>query len=511
MRGNPWARLSLATIFLLTGCAGTTDGEVGDDAVWTAALSVAPVAGTSYDSSSKLSATWTASEESADHCILTASESVGGTSVSQTVSTTESTATITGLKSGTAYTVSISCCVDADCAQTLTPDDGDTAASGQTAAEYWQLQGNGASVTDLTPAVEDGNSKISALFYGADAGVDLAGKVQLYYGPLGADDKGLAVGVMADPLIDDPASAFIFSSLAGEAGLLNPSTATSLIQEINTGQGVPLDETMGGKIRLFFEATGSDNRTRVLFIDSQDGYVGLDFNADTASATCSLATDYGDGGGCVPTVAIGVQDDTDHGNANIRDARQFKVGWPTLDNWRWDGASGTFMIVTADLDPSCTDNSRTDVYAVWNGTDWVVQYDDTTGCPRFFTSMQAPTSVHVGGAKYKSYYGDTSQTDGQIADSPLPYLGPKKVIYADGAVSGESGIVDFDDWESQDTARDLHFLWPDGTEFSETEEGYIDDFMMMAPTQDLDFQVMYMAITDGSISPFSAGAVLVNP
>jgi hypothetical protein len=400
--------------------------------------------------------------------------------------------------------------VDADCAQTFAPED-DTVPTGQTADEYWQLQGSGVTVQDLTAVVEDGNSKISALFYGDGAGDDLAGKVQLYYGPLGADDKGLAVGVMADPLIDDPASAFIFSSLAGEAGLLNPESATSLIQEINTGQGVPLSETMGGKIRLFFEATGSDNRTRILSLDSQDGYVGLDFNAGAASVTCSLAADYGDGGGCEPAVAIGVQDDADHGNANIRDARQFKVGWPTLDDWRWDGASGTFLIFTTDLESTCTDNNRTDAYAVWNGTDWVVQYDDTTGCPRFFTSMQAPTSVHIGGAKYKLYYGDTSQTDGQITDSPLPYLGPKKVIYADGTASGESDIVDFADWESQETARDLHFLWPDGTEFSETEEGYIDDFMMMAPTQDLEFQVMYMAITDGTVSPISAGATLLNP
>lgn len=508
-----WYKFISLTLFLFfAACGGTS--STGSSSSWSAALAVSSVAsatveGTAYNSSSRLTATWTAPSTSVDHFVVTATETIGPSEVVQTVSGTATTVTFTGLKSDTSYDISLSACTDVDCAQTSTPAEG--AVTGQTAAEYWQLQGDGASVAELTPAVSDGNSKISAIFYGSDADADLAGKVQLYYGPLGASDKGLAVGLMADPLIDDPASAFIFTSLAGESGLLSPTSATTLIEEVNTGQGVPLSAALGGKIRLFFEANGSDGKARILYLDSQDGYIGQDFNADVTSGICSTTADYGSGGGCAPNVAIGIEGDAVQANTNVLNARQFKVAWPTLDDWRWDGASGTYMVFTVDLATSCSENTRTDGFAVWNGTDWVVQYDETTGCPKFFTSMQAPTSVHLGGASYKLYYGDTSQMSGAITGSQLPYLGPHKVIYADGAVSGDTSVVDFADWENQDDARDLHFLWPSGTEMSETEEGYIDDFMMMAPTQDLDFQVMYMAITDGTVSPTAAGAVLINP
>jgi hypothetical protein len=57
-----------------------------------------------------------------------------------------------------------------------------------------------------------------------------------------------------------------------------------------------------------------------------------------------------------------------------------------------------------------------------------------------------------GGARFKLYYGQ------------LPFLGPKKPLYADGAASGAAGL-----------------------------------------------QVMYIAITDGIVAPFAASAVLLNP
>ena len=46
---------------------------------------------------------------------------------------------------------------------------------------------------------------------------------------------------------------------------------------------------------------------------------------------------------------------------------------------------------------------------------------------------------------------------------------------------------------------------------SDTAEGYIDDYHFLSPTGSLDLQVMYMAITDGSIAPIAAAAVLLNP
>jgi hypothetical protein len=118
--------------------------------------------------------------------------------------------------------------------------------------------------------------------------------------------------------------------------------------------------------------------------------------------------------------------------------------------------------------------------------------------------------VHIGGVRYKLYYGDTANTTGQLATS-LPFLGPKRLLYADGAKSGLADRVDFEDWESQTAARDVAFLWPNGDLLDATAEGYIDDFHFMAPTGSLDLQVMYLAITNGTAVPLGAAAVLLNP
>lgn len=243
-------------------------------------------------------------------------------------------------------------------------------------------------------------------------------------------------------------------------------------------------------------------------LDSQDGYVGQDFNAGAASI-CSTTADYSTGGGCVPTVAIGVEGDAVEGNANINNARQFKLGWPILESTHWDGAAGTFMVFTTDAITSCTAFRQNHAYAVWTGTRWSVQYA-LNGCPKLFTSAQAAFPMHLGGVRYKMYYGDPSITTGRLPGN-LPFLGPKKLIYADGQISGATNVVDFEDWESQTAARDVVFLWPNGEQMDDTAEGYIDDYHFLAPTGSLDLQVMYVAITDGLIAPISAAAVLLNP
>ena len=72
-------------------------------------------------------------------------------------------------------------------------------------------------------------------------------------------------------------------------------------------------------------------------------------------------------------------------------------------------------------------------------------------------------------------------------------------------------MVDFEDWEGTTSARTAIFIWPDGTRLSAGAAGYIDDFSVVAPTADLALQVLYVAITDGTVTPFSAAAVLINP
>ena len=66
----------------------------------------------------------------------------------------------------------------------------------------------------------------------------------------------------------------------------------------------------------------------------------------------------------------------------------------------------------------------------------------------------------------------------------------------------------------QDLAREVRFVWPDGTELSEDDESRLDDYEVYAPTDDPDFLVMYanMSCTDGSCGvPFVGMAVLLNP
>ena len=244
-----------------------------------------------------------------------------------------------------------------------------------------------------------------------------------------------------------------------------------------------------------------------MWIDSKDGYYGLDFNAG-AAATCTTAADYSPGGGCEPTVAIPVDGDV-NGNSKITHSRQFKVAWPTLDSPHWDMSVGSFMVFTSDRVTGCSDVQQNHGYAVWDGVKWVVQYRDN-GCPKLFTSAQAAFPFHSGGARYRLYYGDPSITTGR-ATGNLPFLGPKKLIYADGSVSGAAGIVDFEDWEAQTSARDVVFLWPNGDQMDARAEGYIDDYHFLTPTGDPNLQVMYVTITDGAIAPIAVAAVLLNP
>ena len=169
-----------------------------------------------------------------------------------------------------------------------------------------------------------------------------------------------------------------------------------------------------------------------------------------AATVCSTPADYSIGGGCAPTVAIAVEGDPG--------GKQYAAN----------------------------------------------------GCPKLFTSAQAAFPFHNGGARYRLDYGDPSITDGK-GTSNLPFLGPKKLIYADGSATGAPGIVDFEDWEPQTSARDIIFLWPNGEQMDARAEGYIDDYHFLAPTGVLDLQVMYVTITDGASQPLSAAAVLRNP
>lgn len=479
----------------------------GSNPVMLGKIDAAVVGGTAITASSKLKVSWSAPAFTVDHYRITATDAVMNTSVAGTAAAGDTSMTLSGLKAATAYSVAVKACKDGACAQSGSYPP----VCATTTEEYWQLQGSGNTVGGLTRIVSDGNAKISATRFGPDAGGVNAARIQLYYGPQASGISKLVTAVTGQDTSAASAGSYLsFTSLAGSTGLAAPpaGTTNTLVASVATGQGVPLSAAMGGKVRLFFEAQGSDGKTRIMYLDSQDGYTGRDFNSGAATM-CSTAADYKSGGGCVPTVAIGVASDSSNANSKIDNARQFKLGHPTLNDWRWDGAVGSFMVFTTDAVSGCSTFNQNHGYAVWDGAKWNVQYDGNA-CPKLFKSMQAGFPLHIGGTRYKLYYGDPSITAGRLAGQ-LPFLGPKKLIYADGAISGAAGDVDFEDWEATGTARNVIFLWPNGEQLNTTAEGYIDDFHMLSPTGSLDLQVMYLAITDGVAAPIAASAVLLNP
>jgi|GEM_PF-1334135 len=500
-------------------------------------LSIGPenlqtLAGKSIGSSTKLKLNWTQPENfSVDHYEISVTEQNQEREFRLTANNDVSSVTISDLKSDTNYSATLYACGDSSCSQYAIAKSQIV----RTAKEYWQLQGSGNSVSGLMVPVSDGNARISATRIGPDAGTSNADTVQLYYGPFtqpgGNSTLAVAAGNKNGSHSNSPY--LEFTSLAYESGLISMNqvlapgqpidspnnnlgvnnnlraddSSFSYIIQVSTGQGIPLSN---GKIRLFFEATGSDNKTRVFWIDSQDGFIGQDFNSGSAM-TCSTEDEYGPNGNCVPSLAIGVDGDTTSGNLKISNARQQKVGFPTQSDWRWDLAKGTFMVFTTDTVEGCSDSRMNHAYAVWDGNShWKVQYE-SSGCPKMFKSAQACFPMHIGGVRYKMYCGDPSQEEGRLNNSGIPFLGPKQLLYADATLGGDIGVVDFEDWEEQSLVRDVVFLWPDGSEFSVADEGYIDDYHFLAPTGELSFQVMYMAITDGETVPVAATAILQNP
>lgn len=494
-----------------SGSGGSDPAPPGPPATlsWTPNLAVAQVAAqsasaTSTFSSTRLGLSWSAPSNVAPTSYeVTVTEAASGASRTSSVTTT--THQLADLKSATSYRIEIKACSGTTCYSQPT-----ATASAETPAEVWHLQGTGNTLAGLSKPVADGNVRIHALRLGEGAPAELAGHLRMYYGPQGNVSRGFAVAVSNAPATAaSPASYLTFTSRAGTSGFVNPPTPATLVGSVATGQGVALAAALGGRIRVYFEAIGADGRTRIMSIDSQDGYAGLDFNAGS-SGVCSTTADYSAGGGCAPTVAIGVEGDSTGTWTRIANARQFKIGVPTATDWRWDGAAGTYMVFTLDAIAGCTTASHNQAYAVWSGAAWQVQYE-ANGCPKVMASMQAAHPLHLGGARYKLYYGDPSITTGRVAGSSLPFLGPKKLVYADGASTGDAARVDFEDWEAPARGREVRFLWPDGSELNAAAEGYIDDFTVLTPTTSIALQVMYLAITDGAVPPFAASAVLINP
>ncbi len=265
----------------------------------------------------------------------------------------------------------------------------------------------------------------------------------------------------------------------------------------------------GGSIRLFIEAEDRYKSRRIVYLDREDGYVGRDFCRGPGSV-CQTLADYSARGACEPKVAIGLEGDAVEGKAKILNAFQFEVGYPTLDGWRWDAAPGTFMLFNCGAHVSAPSSATgSTCYAVWDGSEWRVQYD-LSGRPEVFPLMAVPAPVHLGGARYKLYFRKGTP----MTPRPPPPT-DVRVIYADGRRTGNPAWVDYEDWESVYASRQVNYLWPDGTLVDDANEGTLDDFVFFMPTSDPHWQLMYTACAvPGGVEDPDGGiaiAVLVNP
>ncbi|MBI3071441.1 MAG: fibronectin type III domain-containing protein [Deltaproteobacteria bacterium] len=492
---------------------GADAGAVADSgASCCSGVTAAKTGGTTIDggaiySSTRLLVSWTAGTGSLARYRVTSLDSVTATSSIVLVDAGTSSTTLTGLKSGTAYTISVAGCVDFGCTAVTTAD---ASASATTEEEYWQIQGS--TTKDNFDGglliVADGNTKAYSIRYPTDAGApaSVAGKVRLYYDAIGTTRKGVNIALSTNIATADASSVNSFVTLGADAGLFLPSSNTTYIDTlpgILTSQSIPLPASMGAKMRLFFEAEGADVKTRILSLDSNDGYLGEDFNSG-ASMRCQDAGDYS-GGGCVPTVVVGVT--ADDAGTGLVNARQFKIGYPVLSSWIWDGAAGAFMFITAE--DACGTTTNGLAYATWSGTTWSTEKVDGGSCPRFLTAAgHGPVVVHLGGVRYKLYWEDSTSGN---SNKPL------RVAYADGTRTGAATTVEFDDWESSATARQVHFLWPSGNKLSASSESGLGDHVIYCPTGDVNMQVMYMnlgGVDDPTWNTAPAGlgmAVLINP
>lgn len=501
------ASLLVAATCLLAACAPqsstsftagatipTTGTGTTNASAWVSGLAADNVAvvGSSELSSSKLEITWQA-RSGTDHYELTLTDQIGGSVVSARVSGSDSQVTISGLKSETPHTAAIVACEDSAC-QNQTA--GSASAQATTAAEVWQLQGSGNSFDTATLLLSDGNVGSHAFRYGPGSGA-LEGHCNLYYVPMAGSEKGIKIATTSLQATD---LATATNYAAGSVSLYRQGSG--LATSLALFQAVPL---ASGTVRLYMEAEGDDGSTRIMHLDSSDGYVGRDFNGTSAS-DCTGADFVS--GGCVPTVDIGVEGDAVKGNRFVDSARQFKVAFPTQDDWRWDESAGTFMVFTLHTDATgCSSSRFNGGYAVWNGAQWEVQYDTTTGCPKVFEGVQAPMPVHTGGVGYKMYY---SYHDPALGANALKQM---RLLYADGALTSNPDTVEFEDWETMAQARSPKYIWPDGSAFTDADEDNLDDYVIFQPTGSSDLQVMYSNLggPNGTRVPEIGTLVLINP
>lgn len=518
-------------LFIVTQKKQTQMISTDNTETWDANVIVEPVESDTINgkiifSSGKLSIRWSAPVDSTvDHYEITATDGVTETDTTFTVQNTEITE-ITGLKSQTEYTVALTACMDPECNTNIK---GEKSAQGTTEAEYWQIQGtkNGyESATKVVP-VGTGSTLSYVLPYGDWAPETLQGIVKYFFN---AHSTEFGIGMLISKNDTKKSDTQILSAFnptglfyerncedAGKNALNNgkqntPTQCKNGELQMLAFQMVPLKS---GAVRLFFEANqpnkveNSQPLTEIYSLDSQDGYAAEDFNPNPNKNFCS-ATDMVEGGDCEANLLIGKETED---NAPLTQARQQKVGYPKQDSWLWDESKGTFMVITGQ--DSCNQTRDGLFYGVWDGKNWNVETENGCAIP-LVLDAHGPVIVHLGDTNYKLYYENYEYTD-RTKNQYNYTVKPFRILYANGNKSGDPSIIDVTDWENESEAREVYFLWPDGTLLDDQEEAGLGDHVIWSPNENLETQIMYMNLggfdnQDWKQPPVGLGmAVLINP
>jgi hypothetical protein len=489
---------------------------------WDANLSVERIRyrafGRALESSSTIRLRWDEASFVTDHYRVNGIDGV--TNYERQLRIESAGMTLMGLKSDTQYTFWVIACIDEDCDEAFESE----STTVRTAVETWEVQGSGQSGYEAAHQVVDNGSTLSyALSYGDWAPKDLQGSISYYYNgqPDRATGEGGGVRVAASDggtdFFEDVKALFVrecdemTQGSPGRPPQLDVSNCPVEQLEMFAFQVVPLTS---GAIRLFFEASApadEEHITQIYSLDSQDGYVGQDFNSSVSSDICGDTSqrDLIQGGDCEPELLIGSS--VNGYDSGLTHARQHKVGYPIMDSWLWNESPGTFMVITGADECGATRDGL--FYAVWSGRAWDVEQEEDCAMP-LVEAGHGPVLVHLGEERYKLYYEHYQYADDKnnVWDRK-PFL----VMYADGMMTGKEGIVEFGDWEDEADAREVEFVWSDGTTLTDDEEAGLGDHMIWLPEGTLNKQVMYMNLGgfDNKESPSASNglgmAVLLNP
>lgn len=433
-----------------------------------------------------------------DHYELHITDMLSSTTEKERVEAEKSNYLVTGLKASTDYLFALQACGNEDCTTLLAQD----TIQVKTQEEYWQLQGSGNSFEELAPVIEDGNT----LAYVMQVGDELS----LYSTSRPMLSAGAGYQVHTRTFSDNLADYFnwtgptyFLQNACQPEFQKNPTNPTPQCPEGSfeffAFQMIPLEEKEA--VLLCFEAHQNDTAktTQIYCMENHDGYTGIDFNAAPDLENCGQDDDYTEGGNCEFEMVS-----RDFG---LIHARQFKIGFPKRDSDYWDQSPGTFMVITGADECEQTEDGL--FYAQWDGETWNAVKDEEGCAQRLVDNGHGPVLVHLEEDHYKLYYEEIELEAGEKRHDGILKGKPFRMIYSDG--------TGFEDWESHELGREVHFLWPDGSMLSVQEEAGLGDHMIFLPTNELDWQLMVYNMNghDNNDSPSSSQglgmAVLMNP